>query len=1216
MKRLILVLAIHFLTFVSILSQQKRWPTLLWEISGNGLTSPSYLYGTMHVSGKLAFHLGDPFFDALESVQVVALELNHEKWLADELSEENLLELSASYSNVGFDNYGNSDYGYSEVFRYGIDNKDYLLRPFRFFPRFANHIVSRNRRESVEFEEDSWLDYFIYKSGKKLRKEIFGLESFKESQHAMDLATQYNKTHKDELKDNDHDWGGQNSLFEELESAYRKGDLDKLDSLSNISSKGGWKKFILEYRNEVFVNRIDSILKTKTMFIGMGAAHLPGETGVIEMLRDLGYTLNPVKPGRRNPKKIEALESKEFPSIFSKYSSPSGLFEIDVPGPVYVAPISTEMTVETCADLPNASTLYMMRCKTYAGLRKLSPKDIIHSLDSLLYENIPGTIISQKEVLINGYTAIDLLSKDRLGHYHKYRIISMDQELLVVRLDGHQKLAASRYGDRIFNSIKLMKTASPDWKELTVTDKSLSLKLPSTAIYFSMEYMQNLENNLNISAYDKESESFIQVSRVAIPPLRLEPDEYEISEVEYAFRRERKLRMIERDTNEFLGYPSFDCNYRAEDGSNVKVKYTLVGSMCYLFAVHNPNEEVLDKLYSGIKFSPPTYCKDFLIQTDSTIMARFEIPYKLPKGTEDLFWYSDEVEDDNPYDEKIIQSHYSPLEGSESIDVEYWALGKYSFTSDTTDFEKDILSYYTRKGDYFVVDKEFIEQDSTLVLNLIVGDTSVSRVKRIMAIYQPSSTYVLQTSYDSLTGPSQFVERFYGSFRPCDTIHVGRRFDNRTEHFIRDIQSDDSLTFEWAFELLNYQWLEFDTSTSIFSAMDNISKWATPEERRVIQMELMRYLPDFEDPGVLGYLTEKYKFWADSTDNQAFALGLISSIQTKEAKIRTRDLLLESAPLGIDQSDVVEIFRNLRDSIEICKGIAPSLYPLIEIDEYEGAIYKHIATLLDSNMISKKDYAVLFPSILNKAKIEYRRANSSLNKMQEPDGYSYENWDSGSKYLAKYRNNSMKVLWLLLLPYKDQKEVKEFFETVEGTRHKDILMSLATLYFSKGISVPEAMIDTITSDMQGKIDLFNELTDLDLDSLYPEKYKDQDAMLEHIMRKKLTNYNSDDVDSLVFLRCEPIQFRNRSGELYFYKVRKEKDGEWKLACAGIIPTDHSKLVTNPEFVKTGKGKFDQDKLTQEEQDDAFEDLQRLAIRQIVNADGPSNEEWIETLYEH
>ena len=198
MKRLILVFAIHFLTVVSILSQEKRWPTLLWEISGNGLTSPSYLYGTMHVSGKLAFHLGDPFFDALESVQVVALELNHEKWLADELSEENLLELSASYSNVGFDNYGNSDYSYSEVFRYGIDNKDYLLRPFRFFPRFANHIVSRNRRESVEFEEDSWLDYFIYKSGKKLRKEIFGLESFKESQHAMDLATQYNKTHKDE----------------------------------------------------------------------------------------------------------------------------------------------------------------------------------------------------------------------------------------------------------------------------------------------------------------------------------------------------------------------------------------------------------------------------------------------------------------------------------------------------------------------------------------------------------------------------------------------------------------------------------------------------------------------------------------------------------------------------------------------------------------------------------------------------------------------------------------------------------------------------------------------------------------------------------------------------------------------------------------------------------------------------------------------------------
>ena len=61
----------------------KKYPSLLWEITGKGMKKPSYLFGTMHVSDKLAFHLGDSFYNAMRSVQVVALETNHEHWQDD-----------------------------------------------------------------------------------------------------------------------------------------------------------------------------------------------------------------------------------------------------------------------------------------------------------------------------------------------------------------------------------------------------------------------------------------------------------------------------------------------------------------------------------------------------------------------------------------------------------------------------------------------------------------------------------------------------------------------------------------------------------------------------------------------------------------------------------------------------------------------------------------------------------------------------------------------------------------------------------------------------------------------------------------------------------------------------------------------------------------------------------------------------------------------------
>ena len=48
--------------------------SLLWEISGNGLEKTSYLYGTMHVSKKIAFRLDDVFYEALDQSEKVALE--------------------------------------------------------------------------------------------------------------------------------------------------------------------------------------------------------------------------------------------------------------------------------------------------------------------------------------------------------------------------------------------------------------------------------------------------------------------------------------------------------------------------------------------------------------------------------------------------------------------------------------------------------------------------------------------------------------------------------------------------------------------------------------------------------------------------------------------------------------------------------------------------------------------------------------------------------------------------------------------------------------------------------------------------------------------------------------------------------------------------------------------------------------------------------------
>src|SRR5207247_8999224 len=66
----------------------KKYPSLFWEITCNGLARPSYLFGTMHVSSKMVFHLSDSFYLGIKNCDVVALETNPESWQEDLVNYE------------------------------------------------------------------------------------------------------------------------------------------------------------------------------------------------------------------------------------------------------------------------------------------------------------------------------------------------------------------------------------------------------------------------------------------------------------------------------------------------------------------------------------------------------------------------------------------------------------------------------------------------------------------------------------------------------------------------------------------------------------------------------------------------------------------------------------------------------------------------------------------------------------------------------------------------------------------------------------------------------------------------------------------------------------------------------------------------------------------------------------------------------------------------
>ncbi|MBL7918233.1 MAG: TraB/GumN family protein, partial [Bacteroidia bacterium] len=81
MKHYLFILLFVVLSAFVFSQTPLKYPSLLWKITGNGIKKEGYLYGTTPASNRVAYHLSDQFFDALNKSEVVGLETNPADWL-------------------------------------------------------------------------------------------------------------------------------------------------------------------------------------------------------------------------------------------------------------------------------------------------------------------------------------------------------------------------------------------------------------------------------------------------------------------------------------------------------------------------------------------------------------------------------------------------------------------------------------------------------------------------------------------------------------------------------------------------------------------------------------------------------------------------------------------------------------------------------------------------------------------------------------------------------------------------------------------------------------------------------------------------------------------------------------------------------------------------------------------------------------------------------
>jgi uncharacterized protein YbaP (TraB family) len=93
------------------------------------------------------------------------------------------------------------------------------------------------------------------------------------------------------------DLGTELTEFQKLFGEYRKENLNALLDMMAKSEADtpGFIELFLNIRNRNWIPVIESMIREKSAFVAVGAAHLPGEEGVINLLKKQGYVLTPIR---------------------------------------------------------------------------------------------------------------------------------------------------------------------------------------------------------------------------------------------------------------------------------------------------------------------------------------------------------------------------------------------------------------------------------------------------------------------------------------------------------------------------------------------------------------------------------------------------------------------------------------------------------------------------------------------------------------------------------------------------------------------------------------------------------------------------------------------------------------------------------------------------------------------------------------------------------
>ena len=262
--------------------------TLLWEVSGKNLKKSSYLFGTYHFADRGFIDTMKVLNEKLNAADAIVGELVIDKDMAMKLAPYMLMKDNTLDSLLTPKEFKMVDDYLKTIGKYDLKKMNKLK------PVMIQTVIMQALAPKTFTATNPAIDQYIQDYGRANQKQVLGLETIedqakvlfgsaliKQKEMLVKSIRQVIKMKKSTLK---------------LYKSYISQNLKELENMFSHTKDFDAEEMdqLLKNRNEKWMLKLPVMMEAQSLFIAIGAGHLIGEDGLINGVKERGYTVNPL----------------------------------------------------------------------------------------------------------------------------------------------------------------------------------------------------------------------------------------------------------------------------------------------------------------------------------------------------------------------------------------------------------------------------------------------------------------------------------------------------------------------------------------------------------------------------------------------------------------------------------------------------------------------------------------------------------------------------------------------------------------------------------------------------------------------------------------------------------------------------------------------------------------------------------------------------------